>query len=76
MNWNGSPNGGGKHQVFFGSNASGLTAQQLSQIKFKNPAGSTGTYPATILSTGEIVPARWGELGRWSTTESGGYKNK
>jgi len=57
-NWNGSPNGGGRHQVFFGSNASGLTAQQLCQIQFVNPAGSSGTFPAAILATGEIVPAR------------------
>jgi hypothetical protein len=35
-----------------------LTAQQLSQIEFQNPAGVNGTSAATILSTGEIVPAR------------------
>ncbi len=35
--------------------SSGLTASQIAQIQFLNPA--TGTYfPATILSTGEIVP--------------------
>jgi hypothetical protein len=58
-NWNGSPNGGGQHQVIFGSNASALTPQQLSQIQFVNPAGVNGTSPARILSTGEIVPDRF-----------------
>jgi hypothetical protein len=58
-NWNGSPSGGGLHQVIFGSNASGLTAQQLSQIQFRNPAGTSATSPARILSTGEIVPDRF-----------------
>jgi hypothetical protein len=57
-NWNGSPNGGGNHQVYFGSSSSGLTAQQLSQIQFKNPNGLSGNFPARILSTGEIVPGQ------------------
>ena len=57
-NWNGSPNGGGNHQVYFGSTSSGLTAQQLSEIQFKNPSGLNGTFPARILSTGEIVPGQ------------------
>jgi hypothetical protein len=57
-NWNGALNGGGNHQVFFGSDASGLTAQQLSQIQFKNPSGVIGNLPTRILSTGEIVPSR------------------
>jgi hypothetical protein len=57
-NWNGSPNGGGNDQVYFGSSSSGLTAQQLSQIQFKNPNGASGNFPARILSTGEIVPGR------------------
>ena len=57
-NWNGSLNGGGIDQVYFGSSASGLTAQQLSQIQFKNPSGASGNFPARILSTGEIVPGR------------------
>jgi hypothetical protein len=57
-NWNGSANGGGQHQVYFGSDSSGLTAQQLSQIQFKSPNGQSGNVPAQILSTGEIVPAR------------------
>jgi hypothetical protein len=58
VNWNGSLNGGGNHQVYFGSNASGLSAQQLSQVMFKNPNGASGNFPARILSTGEIVPGQ------------------
>ncbi len=58
LNWNGSTNGGGSDQLFFGTNANGLTASQLSQNQFVNPAGfAPGTYPARILATGEIVPA-------------------
>jgi hypothetical protein len=58
-NWNGSLNGGGRHRVIFGNNSSALTAQQLSQILFINPAGGLGVFPARILSTGEIVPGRF-----------------
>jgi hypothetical protein len=58
-NWNGSSAGNGKHQFYFGSNSSGLTQLQLSQIKFRNPAGTTGTIAARTLSTGEIVPDRF-----------------
>jgi hypothetical protein len=58
-NWNGSPSGGGQHEVIFGSNSSSLTPQQVSQIQFRNPAGASGTSPARILSTGEIVPDRF-----------------
>jgi hypothetical protein len=55
--WNGSLSGGGAEQLKFGTSASGLTSSQLSQILFSNPAGLTaGTYPAKILSTGEVVP--------------------
>jgi hypothetical protein len=56
-NWTGSPNGGGGQQVIFGSNAAALTAPQLDQLRFYNPAGlPAGCYLAKILSTGEIVP--------------------
>jgi autotransporter-associated beta strand protein len=56
-NWSGLAAGGGTDQVFFGTSASGLTSGQLSQISFINPAGfAAGTYPAGILSNGEIVP--------------------
>jgi hypothetical protein len=52
-NWNGTVH------VYFGSNASALTASQVNQITFSNPAGfAPGTYPAQILSTGEIVPGQ------------------
>jgi len=57
QNWSGSTNGGGSDQVYFGTSASGLTAQQLSQVQFSNPAGlPNGAYSARILSSGEIVP--------------------
>ncbi len=56
-NWSGSTNGGGSQQLIFGTSASGLTAQQLSQMQFTNPAGLPGgTYSARILSDGEVVP--------------------
>ncbi len=56
-NWRGSTNTGGPHRIFFGTNESGLTAQQLTQIRFRNPAGfAAGDYFTTILATGEIVP--------------------
>jgi len=58
-NWNGSPSGGGQHQVIFGSSASSLTPQQISQIQFRNPDGASSTFPARILSSGEIVPDRF-----------------
>ena len=56
-NWRGSTNTGGPQRIFFGTNESGLTAQQLTQIRFRNPAGfAAGDYSTTILNTGEIVP--------------------
>jgi hypothetical protein len=55
-NWNGSRTGGGLHQIYFGSNAAGLTAHQVSQLLFHNPAGFPGDFPAAILTTGEVVP--------------------
>jgi hypothetical protein len=63
-NWNGSTNGGGTDQLSFGNNSSALTASQLAQIQFTNPAGfAPGTYPARILSTGEVVPTTAPTLG-------------
>ena len=57
-NWAGSLFGGGKQQIIFGASAGGLTSIQLAQIQFHNPAGlAAGTYPAKILSTGEIIPS-------------------
>ena len=56
-NWNGSTNGAGTDQLVFGSNSSALTASQLAQIRFVNPAGfPSGSYQSRILSTGEVVP--------------------
>jgi hypothetical protein len=58
IHWAGSTNGGGSDQLFFGTSATGLTASQVSQIRFVNPVGfAPGTYAARILSTGEIIPA-------------------
>jgi hypothetical protein len=57
VGWNGSLSGGGTNQLIFGSNTNALTSWQLSQIRFANPAGlSAGTYTATILTNGEVVP--------------------
>jgi hypothetical protein len=57
QNWSGSIYGNGGQKIIFGGSASGLTPQQLSQIRFENPAGlPAGTYPARILATGEITP--------------------
>jgi hypothetical protein len=56
--WNGSLTGGGHHQLYFGEDASGLSPQQLAQIRFHDPAGAAGTYPATILPSGEVVPTQ------------------
>jgi len=52
-NWHGLASGGGETQLYFGSTASGLTTQQLAQIKF-NLSG--GLSAARILPTGEVVP--------------------
>jgi hypothetical protein len=48
----------GATRIFFGYDASALTASQLAQIQFANPGGfAPGPYPAQLLSTGELVPA-------------------
>ncbi len=51
-NWQGTTNGGTYGRIYFGSDSSGLTSSQLSQINF-NIGGTL--YGARILSTGEIV---------------------
>ena len=57
LDWNGSAGGGGTDQVLFGTNASGLTAGELADVVFVNPANFTsGTYNAGMTSTGEVVP--------------------
>ncbi|MFQ3670029.1 MAG: autotransporter-associated beta strand repeat-containing protein [Verrucomicrobiia bacterium] len=56
-NWSGDVNGGGTDQLYIGTTNLGVTASQLSQIKFIDPIGfAPGTYAAQILATGEIVP--------------------
>ena len=55
-NWSGTQLGGGTDQIFFGTDATGLTAPQIALVSFLNPAGfAAGTYGATQLSTGELV---------------------
>lgn len=52
-NWNNVAN----VHIFFGNDASALTAAQLAQIQFVNPGGfPPGSYPAQLLSTGELIP--------------------
>jgi hypothetical protein len=78
-NWSGSLNGGGNQQLFFGTSAAGLTPQQLSRVGFVNPAGlPNGTYPARILSTGEVVPdqgssSNSGSVNSWITPGNGNW---
>ena len=61
LNWNGTvTTGGGAEQILFGTSVAGLTAAQLSQISFIDPAGfAPGTYFAAFATdlTGEIVPS-------------------
>jgi autotransporter-associated beta strand protein len=57
LNWSGNPDTGlGSEQLLVGTDQTGLTALQLSQIQFINPANLTGTYSALQLPNGEIVP--------------------
>lgn len=59
LDWTGLSTGGGSDQVFFGTDATGLTASQLGKITFVNPTidgnAQTGIYSANILASGEIV---------------------
>jgi autotransporter-associated beta strand protein len=54
--WTGGFNGttGTAGKIFVGSDATGLTSQQLSQIYFNN---GTNNFTALLLSTGELVPS-------------------
>lgn len=53
--WSGSTNGGGAHRILVGP--AGVTATQLEQIVFEDPAGlAPGRYNARLLSSGELVP--------------------
>ena len=56
-NWNGGVYGGGPDQIWFGTSVGGLTASQLTQIKWINPFGAGDVVGAYQLATGEIVPA-------------------
>ncbi|MDP4117121.1 MAG: Ig-like domain-containing protein, partial [Bacteroidota bacterium] len=51
--WDGTSGNAGK--IFVGNSNAGLTVSQLSQIQFLNGGIY---YPATILSTGEVVPSK------------------
>jgi hypothetical protein len=58
VNWSGLATGGGTDRLFVGTSSPGLTPDQLARIRFANPSGMpNGNYPATILATGEVVPA-------------------
>jgi hypothetical protein len=47
----------GPDHIFVGTNSYGLSAAQLSRVKFINPAGwPAGSYAARMLPTGELVP--------------------
>ncbi len=54
--WNGNTAGGGPDQIFFGTDATGLSAGQLAQIEWIAPNGGADVTGAQILPTGEIVP--------------------
>ncbi len=53
LNWNGNVSAGGTEQLKFGTDQSGLTSTQLSQIRFRI---GTNVYGAKIVDTGEVVP--------------------
>jgi hypothetical protein len=55
-NW-GSDEEGGVSQIYFGTDASSLTADQVNSISFVNPDGySPGIYGARLLEDGQLVP--------------------
>ncbi len=56
-NWDGEDNGDGFSQIYFGTDASSLTADQVNSISFVNPNGfGPGIYGAKLLSNGQLVP--------------------
>jgi hypothetical protein len=56
-NWSSPLTGRPDDQLAFGTDASGLSPQQLGMIRFVNPAGfPAGEYGARILASGVIVP--------------------
>lgn len=53
VNWSGNIGGGGGDQLLFGN--SGLTAGQMAQIQFLNPAGESGSYSGAFFGN-EVAP--------------------
>jgi len=51
--WTGDQRGG-RFRMLFGNNASGLSSQQLKQIRFEDASGAT--KPARMIAGGELVP--------------------
>jgi len=57
LQWSGDLAGGGTEGLFFGTDATGLTGDQLTRIRFLDPLGlPPGNYDARILDTGEVMP--------------------
>lgn len=57
LNWDGLLDGGGQDQLYFGNVALDLTPEQLEMVTFVDPFNlAPGTYSATILNDGEVVP--------------------
>jgi len=54
IHWGGSNEGWPR--VFFGTNSAGLTSQQLSQIRFRDPYDPSADRVAHIRATGQVVP--------------------
>ena len=73
-NWSGLVRGGGIDQFYVGTDSQGLTGNQLTRIRFANPAGlPAGDYLARILATGEVVPTSTQTTGTnyWTKPNSG-----
>jgi hypothetical protein len=73
--WNGNLSGGGTEQLKFGTDQTGLTSAQLSQVQFNI---GTNLFPAKILSTGEVVPNQGsssgsGQTNSWVNAASGNW---
>ena len=63
-NYSGTPvTGNGTDQLYFGTDASGLTSAQVGEIAFFSDSGTTSLGGATILADGEVVvapePSTW-----------------
>ena len=64
LNWTGTPlTGGGTDQLFFGTDSSGLTETQLSQIAFYSDEGDTFLGVGSYVGDGEVAPVP--EPGTW-----------